>query len=399
MSLIKLHRLAVVGAAVTVILLLCSALTSAAEVTVMWFDELGDELTDALETLYERRYGERLTIKTLPGSQYDRRYELADIVLEQVITGPDSLYEDALVPLDPYLAMADALGDSGLLRSSIRAVQQEGSVWILPITAWPIGVLYNLDLLEAAGLERPALDWTWDDVISMAAAAQEGLTPNREYGVLVDNAALLLLPSAMGGWIVSSDGGEPDIRNEGFVEALNFLAELAKTRAVAVAGNQSLFASGRAAMLLGGLMHPLLVDGYEFRFGFAPLPLQPLGATPVIFLGLGLTRASKDPLTAFRVMQLALSPEIEPYYAALGLLPLQESSIDLFAARWGEHAGVLFQLLRRPVANIGTPNLALPQQYYTIVLDGMTRVARGAIGVEECLDYMEPRLAQILSNR
>ena len=324
---------------------------------------------------------------------------MADIVLEQVITGPDSLYEDALVPLDPYLAMADALGDSGLLRSSIRAVQQEGSVWILPITAWPIGVLYNLDLLEAAGLERPALDWTWDDVISMAAAAQEGLTPNREYGVLVDNAALLLLPSAMGGWIVSSDGGEPDIRNEGFVEALNFLAELAKTRAVAVAGNQSLFASGRAAMLLGGLMHPLLVDGYEFRFGFAPLPLQPLGATPVIFLGLGLTRASKDPLTAFRVMQLALSPEIEPYYAALGLLPLQESSIDLFAARWGEHAGVLFQLLRRPVANIGTPNLALPQQYYTIVLDGMTRVARGAIGVEECLDYMEPRLAQILSNR
>ena len=208
MSLTKLHRLAVVGAAVTVVLLLCSAWTSAAEVTVMWFDELGDELTDALETLYERRYGERLTIKTLPGSQYNRRYELADIVLEQVITGPDSLYEDTLVPLDPYLAMADALGDSGLLPAAIRAVQQEGRIWMLPITAWPAGVLYNLDLLEAAGLDRPSPDWTWDDVISMAAAAQDALTPNREYGALVDNAALLLLPAAMGGWIVSPDGDE-----------------------------------------------------------------------------------------------------------------------------------------------------------------------------------------------
>ena len=60
------------------------------------------------------------------------------------------------MPLDPYLAMADALGDSGLLPAAIRAVRQEGSVWMLPITAWPVGVLYNLDLLEAAGLDRPS---------------------------------------------------------------------------------------------------------------------------------------------------------------------------------------------------------------------------------------------------
>jgi ABC-type glycerol-3-phosphate transport system substrate-binding protein len=398
MSLIRLHRLAVVGAAMTVVLLLCSALTSAAEVTITWFDALGGELTAALESLYERRYGERLTIKTLPESQFNRRYELADIVFEQVLTGSGSVYEDTLVPLDPYLAMADALGESGLLTASIRAVQQEGSVWLLPITALPIGVLYNMELLEAAGLEQPRPDWTWDEVVSMAAAAQNGLTRNREYGVLIDHTALLLLTGAMGGWIASPDGDAADIRNEGFVQTLDFLAELARKKAVAVAGNQGLFASGRAAMLLCGFMHPLIVDRYEFRFGFAPLPLQPLGATPVIFLGLGLTRASKDPLTAFRVMQLACSPEIEPYYAALGLLPMQESSIDLFAARWGEHAGALYHLLRRPVANVGTPYLHLPQQYFTIVLDGMTRVATGTIGVEECLDYIEPRLTQILSD-
>ena len=305
MSLIRLHRLAVVGAAMTVVLLLCSALTSAAEVTITWFDALGGELTAALESLYERRYGERLTIKTLPESQFNRRYELADIVFEQVLTGSGSVYEDTLVPLDPYLAMADALGESAY--SPHRSVRSRRDSLASADHCLAHRRSLQHGASEAAGLSS-LVDWTWDEVVSMAAAAQNGLTRNREYGVLIDHTALLLLPGAMGGWIASPDGDAADIRNEGFVQTLDFLAELARKKAVAVAGNQGLFASGRAAMLLCGFMHPLIVDRYEFRFGFAPLPLQPLGATPVIFLGLGLTRASKDPLTAFRVMQLACSP-------------------------------------------------------------------------------------------
>lgn len=59
--------------------------------------------------------------------------------------------------------------------------------------------------------------------------------------------------------------------------------------------------------------------------------------------------------------------------ASLGFLPMHQSSIDVFVARWGEYADVLHHLLRRPVVSVENPQV--PQQYLSAVINAMALFA------------------------
>lgn len=221
--------------------------TWAAVVTVDTSYYFGTEYFPLVESLYEQEYGEELTVKVLPESELSRRYELADIVTIAMGLSIDfGRLSDVLMPLDPYLAMLESESGygEGIYSAAIDAMRHECVTWVLPLTGTPLGVLYNADLLKAAGLEPPRPDCTWDDLVSLAAS--------------------------------------------------------------------------------------------------------------------------------------------------VGLLPMHQSSIDAFVARWGDYAEVLHYFLRRPVVSIENPQV--PQQYRATVVNAMARVVTGAMGVEECLDYLEPAL-------
>jgi multiple sugar transport system substrate-binding protein len=165
--------------------------------------------------------------------------DLAPLVAERPKLGREMFVGAAW---EAFASIGEALGRPGL--------------WGLPRDWGPTNLLvYNPDLLAAAGVEAPAPQWTWEQF----AEACRKLTGNTADGRRRYGAAICLYPYAAGAWIAQA-GGDLRKRADGAclgteecTEAARFLRSLMDEGAVAPtdpAHDQSLtqFEAGRAAL-------------------------------------------------------------------------------------------------------------------------------------------------------
>ncbi len=86
-----------------------------------------------------------------------------------------------LLDLGPYVAASEAIGADTFYPAALNAFAYEGAQLGLPITFSTVMLFYNKDLFDAAGVEYPTIEWTWDDVLAAAAAITDA--PNRVWGI------------------------------------------------------------------------------------------------------------------------------------------------------------------------------------------------------------------------
>ena len=67
--------------------------------------------------------------------------------------------------------------------SAVETHTVDGTLWGIPKDYDSIAVFYNKDMFDAAGVEYPADDWTWDQFIETAKALTDA--DNGIYGVAV----------------------------------------------------------------------------------------------------------------------------------------------------------------------------------------------------------------------
>lgn len=186
-----------------------------------------------------------------------------------------------------YLAdITDDVGDISdvVLQSSIDASTVDGRLYGLPMSTSSQLLYYNIDLLEAAGIEAPPLDtearWTWETLFENATAAQEA---GAEYGFMFDQVSrvyqILPLPESLGGGngISPENPLVPAIDNEQWVEAMAFYGSLFESglapRGIPAEQTPDLFATGRVAFFVGGPWWlPTFTGAEDLRFGVAPHP-------------------------------------------------------------------------------------------------------------------------------
>ena len=97
-------------------------------------------------------------------------------------------FADALMPLDGLVANDPSVAPADYAQSLWNAVQWRDRVLALP-SSGQVGVIYyNKDLFDDAGLEYPTADWTWDDMVRMAA----GLTHDFDGDGIIDQYGLQL---------------------------------------------------------------------------------------------------------------------------------------------------------------------------------------------------------------
>jgi multiple sugar transport system substrate-binding protein len=70
-----------------------------------------------------------------------------------------------LLPLDSYLSE-----DVPYYPRALEAFQYDGQQFALPESFSTVLLFYNKDLFDAAGVDYPAADWTWDDAVEAATA-------------------------------------------------------------------------------------------------------------------------------------------------------------------------------------------------------------------------------------
>jgi multiple sugar transport system substrate-binding protein len=191
----------------------------------------------------------------------------------------------------------------------------DGGWYSLDNWSYTLGVYYNRDLFDAAGLPWPDSAWTWDTMTAMARTLThdaDGDGTPETYGIFIGShfvEALELMngaaipPAALTASITSASA-------EAFKRYLALMQEkiMPDIRRVQAMGMQpaQLLEAGKVAMLVEAVPHQMLIETLHIRWGVAPIP-RFAGKTPRYFRsgsgGLSINSSTADPAAAWTVLK------------------------------------------------------------------------------------------------
>ncbi len=194
--------------------------------------------------------------------------------------------------LDDYITR-DSYDLTDFRPDAIKLYQWEGATYALPRDYGNQNLFYNLDLLDAAGIEKPSADWedksfTFDKFLEIAQAlTKKSGDTTEQWGCLVNRGQrpwASWLYSNGGALVHKDDRGvatECALTDEASVEALQFLQDLMFKHEVAPRpdleselGGFELFASGKVGIMLN---NPSAVTRYRtiesFKWDVSALPI------------------------------------------------------------------------------------------------------------------------------
>ena len=294
----------------------------------MWGDENDTALFTSLADLVTAEYPNITVTPQFSGwTDYWTRLpvlassgQIADLVAMQSMRMPS--FYSILEPLNSYME-ADGLDTAEFESSIITGLGHEGTQYALPYDVGPWLVYYNRDKFAVAGLEEPALDWTFDDF----KAAADALTEGGNYGYAVQAFDFIAGPVALGAEYFN-DSNQFDITNAGYVDAVTKFSDLVsvdKASPVFASGTGAItgsgrFAAGSAAMYIDGPWVLLQTkDSVDFDIGVAPLP-RGEGESRFITAGSGwgIAAASQHKEEAYKALKVLTGPKAAEILASAG---------------------------------------------------------------------------------
>jgi multiple sugar transport system substrate-binding protein len=154
-------------------------------------------------------------------------------------------------------------------------------------------LVINKNLLAEAGLEMPAADWTWDDLLSYATAMTD--KAKGQYGLHGATAAPPYWASSFihgaGGSVLNADYNKCALTEDAAVEGVNWLYERMFTDEVmpspaSLTGQEDPFLTGKVGMAFNGTWYESQIrDADLFEWDFAPMPKHPITGKKSVQLG------------------------------------------------------------------------------------------------------------------
>lgn len=204
--------------------------------------------------------------------------------------------EGVFMPLNDCLADA-APGSAGDLTDyypNVLSVNEyDGDVYGLPWIAQPVITYYNKALFDAAGIEYPTSDWTWDTFTELAKA----LTLDTDGDGEVDQWGFsnnswpppYIFIWQAGGELINADFTEAPIDSPEFVQGFEFYLSTAynaemspSAEVIAEQGFGEMFKAGKIAMFMGGAADDLdRVEGLDV--GVVRVPANPTTGSHTTF--------------------------------------------------------------------------------------------------------------------
>lgn len=206
-----------------------------------------------------------------------------DIMWMHVIASTTYAEAGLLMPLNDLIER-DNVDLSNLSQNLFEPYVINGETYGLPKDFDTIGLWYNKAMFDAAGVEYPNENWTWDDYLEAAkklTIVENGKTV--QYGTIAEpdlQTEIFDLILQNGGQIFSEDGTKVTLNTPEVKEALQFELDLMYKYEVsptmgdrAGTDSASLFAAGQAAMMMNGCWRAAqFYEGLGEDLGVAPLP-------------------------------------------------------------------------------------------------------------------------------
>lgn len=214
----------------------------------------------------------------------------------------------------------------------------DGGIYTLPKDFSTLAVYYNRDMFDAAGIDYPTSDWTWEEFREIAIALTDH--DNDIWGAHLIGGGRWALPMiyAFGGDVISADGTTVDgyLNSPETIAALEFLNQLINVdevmpSQVSIEALQGvdLFLSERVAMQIHGVWPANGRVEAEMNFGTVMLPGGPVAqAGTIAYAGYGMWADTEHPEEAWAFLQYLVTEgqHILAAHALSAYLPAVEST-------------------------------------------------------------------------
>lgn len=304
-------------------------------------------------------YGDRLTTSFSSGDGYDIFASGEGDFFKWVDKG-------LTTPMDDIIA-ADADYEQSLPDSLINMGKIDGKQHYMVTDDNTICLFYNKDMFDAAGLEYPTNEWTWDDLMSAA----EKLTVKNEdgtyeqYGFNAQNweYAVLTYVESLGLNFMNEDGTEC----EGYLNSPEVAEALDKYFAMAEEPNKvspaaadldtfgsatAMMGAGKLAMFVSGAWDKAAMDANGANYGMALIPGN--HTSYLCAAGYAIGANCKNPEAAWEVIKFMTSKHASEVRTEInGIIPTDESLIDSFEATLDDDHKAYLQAIDYSVQPIG----------------------------------------------
>lgn len=256
---------------------------------------------------------------------------------------PTWIDQDLIEPLDDYIAGNPEFDVGGFFPNMLAAFQVEGRTYGLPKDGSPLAMVYNPEMLDAAGIEPPT---NWDELVSAA----ETLTTGGVIGLCLapELARLGAFIYQNGGSIYNEDKTELTIGSAESREAIDFYLDFIKNgtgRTPTQLGSGwcgEAFGKQQVAIAFeGNWVVSALDDGFpETPYELAELPqgVQPGNLTFTVSYSIGVDSANKD--QAWVLLQYLTGPEGMEAWTSRGLALPSRSDVPVPEGREALVAGL-----------------------------------------------------------
>ena len=240
--------------------------------TIAEFEAANPDVTIEIQAMPPGDYWPKLSSLAAAGDLPDVFAMSSGFVKEWAAAGNLANMTDLLTETD-MSAYFDGAVSVGNVNGQQVAFPQN---WVAPV------LYYNKDMFDAAGVDYPQPDWTWDDFRTAAKA----LTRDEQWGFWLYGRYAHIEPWVFrnGGRYLTADESSLEI-NEQAVNALAMLARLVHEDKVAPMPQemegirqQDIFPMGMAAMWVDGswnIANTRDVAGDNFQWGIAQVPMGP----------------------------------------------------------------------------------------------------------------------------
>lgn len=399
---------------ISMVLLLVSlvGVTSAQETTIRYFtfsaapDHLED--LDTIIAAFQEEYPDiAIEVETAPFADYFT-------LLQAGVASGDSpdVFELNYENFVTYAANGTLMDLSGLVSEdapfyprALEAFSYEGQQLALPETFSTVLMYYNADLFDAAGVDYPTAEWTWDD----ATAAAEAIS------ALGDDTWGLFSPvqfwefykkAAQNGEceFLNEDSTESLINSSACVETLEWMVSVMNDGLMPTAAQLSgvsdseLFASGKLGMLVTGIWLFSAFEEADFAWDVQIEPMMNQHAHHFFANGVGVSSSTSNVEAAAAWAEFLTSSEVAATVRVnsaweLPALDKPEYFESYLEQTPPENREAVFQALESPV----TPPVIVRQNEMQDGVNALIqRVVDGELSAQEALDMAKEEIDNLL---
>ena len=272
-------------------------------------------------------------------------------IIYNTITETTSTFGDLgiYLPLDDYISKSTAIKPTDFFKPVYDTGVWNGHTWVLPYNWNDIGIVYNKDMFDKAGVAYPKPGWSWDDFLAAAKALtvdKNGDGTIDQFGFYDDSWPYIsVFPFILsnGGAILSPDKSKVVVTDDpASMEAITFYIDLVRKYHVAptskeLGNNTNPFATGLVAMQLTRSWAPSTFKDTapDLKFGAVSVPMKVKRVNYFEGAGFGINSKSKYPEQSWKFIEFLVSDAQQKQMADLQVyFPAKQAIINQVS--WSE---------------------------------------------------------------